>query len=130
MHEDTIFPVVKLEIPINIRNTNRPEDNGTLIVKNADYYPSNLSVSGISGKTGYTTILVERDRMNEQPQLRAEILDIFAERGIAVKNILSGIDSLNIIVHESDVKDCEAELQEEIWAKFRRVISPSPGMWL
>ncbi len=117
MHEDTIFPVVKLEIPINIRNTNRPEDNGTLIVKNADYYPSNLSVSGISGKTGYTTILVERDRMNEQPQLRAEILDIFAERGIAVKNILSGIDSLNIIVHESDVKDCEAELQEEIWAK-------------
>lgn len=117
MHEDTVFPVVKLEIPINIRNTNRPEDNGTLIVKNADYYPSNLSVSGISGKTGYTTILVEKDRMNEQPQLRAEILDIFAERGIAVKNILSGIDSLNIIVHESDVKDCEAELQEEIWAK-------------
>ena len=50
MHEDTIFPVIKLEIPINIRNTNEPENNGTLIVKNADYYQSNLSISGISGR--------------------------------------------------------------------------------
>ena len=117
MHEDAIFPVIKLEIPINIRNTNRPEDNGTLIVKNADYYQSGLSISGISGKAGYTTILVEKDKMSEEPQLRAEILDIFAERNITVKNILSGIDSLNIIVHESDVKNCEGELQEEIWDK-------------
>lgn len=117
MHEDTVFPVVKLEIPINIRNTNKPEDNGTLIVKNADYYQSSLSVSGISGKTGYTTILVERAKMNEEPQLRAEILDIFAERNITVKNILSGIDSLHIIVHESDVKNCQAEITEEIWAR-------------
>lgn len=117
MHEDTIFPVVKLEIPINIRNTNKPEDQGTFIVKNADYYQSALSISGISGKTGYTTILIEKDKMNEEPQIRAEILDIFAERGIAVKNILSGIDSLNIIVHESDVLNCKTELTEELWEK-------------
>lgn len=117
MHEDAVFPVIKLEIPINIRNTNRPEDAGTFIVKNADYYQTELSVSGISGKTGYATILVERDRMNEEPQLRTEILEIFAERGIAVKNILSGIDSLNIIVRETDISGCADELTEELWAK-------------
>lgn len=117
LHEDTVFPVIKLEIPINIRNTNRPEDNGTLIVKNADYYQSSLSISGISGKTGYTTILVEKGRMSEEPQLRAEILKLFEEKKIPVKNLLSSIDSLNIIVHESDVKNCLTELTEEIWAK-------------
>lgn len=117
MHEDTIFPVIKLEIPIHIRNTNKPEEQGTFIVKNADYYQSALAISGISGKTGYTTILIEKDKMNEDPQTRAEILDVFAERGIAVKSILSGIDSLNIVVHESDVKDCRAELTEELWEK-------------
>lgn len=117
MHEDAIFPVVKLEIPINIRNTNRPEDHGTLIVKNADYYRSGLSVSGISGKTGYTSILIEKSKMSEESQTRAEILDIFSERNISVKNILSGIDSLNIIVREAEVKNAIAELTEEIWAK-------------
>ena len=117
MHEDTVFPVEKLEIPINIRNTERPEDCGTMIVKNADYYRSELSVSGISGKTGCTTILIEKSRMSEEPQLRAEILKIFEERKISVKNILSSIDSLNIIVDGKDVKDCRAELTEEIWAK-------------
>ncbi|SCJ96579.1 Homoserine O-succinyltransferase [uncultured Eubacterium sp.] len=119
LHEDTIFPVIKLEIPINIRNTNEPENNGTLIVKNADYYQSNLSISGISGKTGYTTIVVEKDKLNENPQIRADLLDIFATRGITIKNILSGIDSLNIIVHESDVKKCEKELTAEIELKIK-----------
>lgn len=121
MHEDTIFPVIKLEIPINIRNTNEPENNGTLIVKNADYYQSNLSISGISGKTGYTTIVVEKDKLGENPQIRRELLDLFARRGVTIKNILSGIDALNIIVHESDVKDREAELTAEI----EKVIKPN-----
>lgn len=121
LHEDTIFPVIKLEIPINIRNTNEPANNGTLIVKNADYYQSNLSISGISGKTGYTTLAVEKDKLNENPQIRADLLDIFAKRNITIKNILSGIDSLNIIVHESDVKDCEQDLMDEI----EKVITPN-----
>ena len=117
LHEDTVFPVVKLEIPINIRNTNKPQEHGTLIVKNADYYQSSLEISGISGKTGYTAILIEKGKMSEEPQLRAEILEIFDERKIAVKNILSSIDSLNIIVHEFDVRDCISVLTEEIWDK-------------
>ena len=118
LHEDTIFPVVKLEIPINIRNTNRPEDNGTLIVKNADYFQSNLSVSGISGKKGYSTIVVEKPRLNELPQLRAELLDIFAYNGLAIKNILSGIDSLTVIVRDEYLKDIEEQLKEEIQEKI------------
>lgn len=121
LHEDTIFPVIKLEIPINIRNTNDPENNGTLIVKNADYYQSNLSISGISGKMGYTTVAVDKEKLNENPQTRADLLDIFARRNITIKNIISGIDSLNIIVHESDVRECEQDLTEEI----ERVIRPN-----
>lgn len=114
LHEDTIFPVIKLEIPINIRNTNRPEDNGTLIVKNADYYQNQLSVSGISGKKGYTSIVVEKTQMNENPQFRTNLLEIFARREISIKNILSGIDSLNIVVHEDDIKAFRDEVITEI----------------
>ena len=121
LHEDAVFPVVKVEIPINIRNTNRPEDSGTLIVKNADYYQSSLSISGISGKTDYIAVAVEKTGMGEDLQLRSELLDVFAERSIAIKNVLSGMDSLNVIVHQSEIGDAE----EEIVCEIREKLSPA-----
>lgn len=110
MHEEAVFPVVKLEIPINIRNTNRPEDSGTLIVKNADYYQSRLSISGISGRKGFTTIVVEKPGFSEEPELRAEILELFSDRDISIKNILSGIDSLTIVIRQADLDGCDDDL--------------------
>ena len=32
LHEDSIFPVRRAQIPINVRNTNRPEDEGTMVI--------------------------------------------------------------------------------------------------
>jgi aspartate kinase len=112
LHEETIFPVVKMGIPINIRNTNRPEDAGTLIVKNADYFQSKLDITGISGKKGNTTIAIEKERLNEVPEVRAEILRIFEEYGITIKNLLTGIDSLTVVAPEAQVKPIEGELEE------------------
>ena len=120
LHEDAVFPVIKVGVPINIRNTNRPEDSGTLIVKNADYYQTGLSISGISGKTGYVSFAAEKPGIGEDLQLRSDLLDIFAGRGIAVKNILSGMDSLNVIVHQSEV----AETEEDILAEIREKLYP------
>lgn len=114
LHEETIFPVVKMGIPINIRNTNRPEDAGTLIVKNADYFQSKLEITGISGKKNNTTIAIEKERLNEVPEVRAEILKIFEEYGITIKNLLTGIDSLTIVAPEAQVKPIEGELEEEL----------------
>ena len=106
--------MTRVGIPIHIRNTNRPEDSGTLIVKNADYYQSKLEITGISGNKGNITISVEKARLSELPELRAEILEIFAEKKIFIKNLLAGIDSLTIVAQEEQVKSCEAELEEEL----------------
>ena len=85
-------------------STNRPEDSGTLIVKNADDYQSRLSISGISGRKGFTTIVVEKPGFSEEPELRAEILELFSDRDISIKNILSGIDSLTIVIRQADLE--------------------------
>ena len=87
---------------------------GTLIVKNADYYQTKLQISGISGKTGFASITVEKTRMNEEPQIRSDVLDIFSSRGITIKNILSGIDSLNIIVPGSEIDGISDSIVSEI----------------
>ena len=121
MHEDTIFPVIKLEIPINIRNTNEPENSGTLIVKNADYYQSKLSITGISGKKGFTAVAVEKPKLNEYPELREKILEVFTKRNITIKNILSGIDAVTLVVSENEFRDFE----EEIIADLKNAVDPS-----
>jgi len=114
MHEDAVFPVRKVGIPINIRNTARPDEPGTLIVQNADYYQNVLDISGISGKKGYASIVVDKDKLNEDPNFRSNLMKSFSDRGIRIVNMLSGIDSLNIIVRENDMKGKVRELTAEI----------------
>ncbi|MEG0924403.1 MAG: aspartate kinase [Anaerovoracaceae bacterium] len=121
IHEDTVFPVRKVGIPINIKNTNRPKDTGTLIVKNAECYQSNLQISGISGKRGYATIVIEKDKMNEKPELRTKLLKVFMDNGVAIKNILSGLDSLNIIIKEDSITNKEDKLIGDI----KKAINPN-----
>ena len=118
MHEDVVFPVRKVGIPINIRNTNAPEDPGTLIVQSADYYPTVLKISGISGRVGYGSILIEKDKLNQDPGLRAELTSILAERNIPVLNMLSGIDTLNVLVDEKALKGKIRELSAELKSRL------------
>ena len=104
MHEDVVFPVRRKGIPINIRNTNEPEDPGTMIVKNAEAYPSILKISGISGGTGFASIVVEKDKLNDDTDARVQLMNLFAEYDIPIVNILSGIDMLNFFVDEKKIK--------------------------
>ena len=64
MHEDAIFPVRIARIPINIRNTNRPEDEGTMIVNKATVSVPESVITGIAGKTGFSTLFIEKDMMS------------------------------------------------------------------
>ena len=129
MHEDTIFPVIKFEIPINIRNTNDPENSGTLIVKNADYYQSRLSITGISGKQGFTSIVIEKPKLNESPELRDQILDIFTKRNISIKNILSGIDTATFVIADDEYSHYETGILTDIREEIRPSdVSVSTGL--
>ena len=64
LHEDAIFPVKKAGIPIHIKNTNAPEDEGTLIVTHTDRANDVSVLTGIAGKKGFTVLTLEKDMMN------------------------------------------------------------------
>ncbi len=65
LHEEAIFPVRKEGIPINIRNTNAPEDKGTLIVESTCRKPK-YTITGIAGKKGFAALNIEKDMMNSE----------------------------------------------------------------
>jgi aspartate kinase len=63
LHEDAIFPVRKEGIPINIRNTNKPEDPGTWIVESTAK-KSKFVITGIAGKIGFCCFNFIKNQMN------------------------------------------------------------------
>ena len=102
LHEDAIFPVRYSKIPINIKNTNKPEDSGTLIVPSADDVPENV-ITGIAGKTGFSTITVEKDMMNAELGFGRKVLQVIEENGLSFEHLPSGVDTLSVIVHTKDL---------------------------
>ena len=104
MHQSAIKPVRDVGIPINIKNTKHPEEPGTLIVKNADYYRSGDLVTGITGKTNLMSILIEKENLNEDPHLRGEVIHRLLMHGVSIEHSLAEIDSLTIIVDKSQLK--------------------------
>ena len=113
-HEDAIFPVRQAGIPINIRNTNRPEDEGTMIVEDAPDDTSPYVITGIAGKRGFVTVTIEKDMMNSELGFGRRILEAFEDNGVSFEHMPSGIDTMSIIVHKDEFEAKEKQILGEI----------------
>lgn len=98
LHEDAIFPVRYAGIPINIKNTNKPEDRGTMIVAKAEGYDTEHIISGIAGKKGFSVITVEKDMMNSEIGFGRKLLEILDDFNISFEHLPSGIDTMSLVV--------------------------------
>lgn len=113
LHESAIFPVKKAGIPINIRNTNAPLDPGTMIQPSAGYH-ANRPVTGIAGKKHFSTILVEKDQMNEMVGFAMKVLEIIARHGLLMEHMPSGIDTLSVVVSTDQLEPCRNAILHEL----------------
>lgn len=111
LHEDAIFPVRSEGIPINIRNTNAPEDNGTWIVEST-CQKAKYVITGIAGKKGFCAVNIDKDMMNSEIGFGRKVLQAFEENGISFEHVPSGIDTMTVFVH-----------QDEFMHKEQRVVS-------
>ena len=101
LHEDAIFPVRREGIPINIRNTNAPEDNGTWIVESTCQKPKYV-ITGIAGKKGFCAVNIEKDMMNSEIGFGRKVLQAFEENEISFEHVPSGIDTMTVFVHQDE----------------------------
>ena len=109
LHEEAIFPVRKEGIPINIRNTNAPEDNGTWIVEST-CQKSKYIITGIAGKKGFCSINIEKDMMNSEIGFGRKVLNVFEDNGISFEHVPSGIDTMTVFVHQDEFMDKEQQV--------------------
>ena len=115
MHEDAIFPVKNAGIPINIRNTNSPQDPGTWIVGNTARR-SKYTITGIAGRKDFCSIVIAKDLMHSQPDFYRKVAQCFEENNIPIEHLPSGIDTMTVIVHESKFIEHEQEVLSRIAA--------------
>ena len=115
----TIFPVRKEGIPINIRNTNSPEDKGTLIVESTCKKPK-FTITGIAGKKGFCSINIEKSMMNSEIGFGRKVLQVFEDQGISFEHVPSGIDTMTVYVHQDEFE----EKEQQVIAGIHRLVQP------
>ena len=119
LHEDAIFPVRKEGIPINIKNTNRPEDKGTFIVESTCKKPK-FTITGIAGKKGFCSINIEKSMMNSEVGFGRKVLQVFEDQGISFEHVPSGIDTMTVYVHQDEFE----EKEQQVIAGIHRAVQP------
>ena len=119
LHEDAIFPVRKEGIPIHIRNTNRPEDRGTLIVENTCRKPRHL-ITGIAGKKGFCSMYIEKAMMNSEVGFGRKVLGVLEDQGISFEHMPSGIDTMTVFIHQTEFMAHE----QQVIAGIHRAVAP------
>lgn len=114
LHEDAVFPVRTAGIPINIRNTNRPSDPGTMIVAHPTSFDSDTVITGIAGKKGFSVLTIEKDLMNAEIGFGRKVLEVFEDNDISFEHLPSGIDTMSVVVASSVLEDRRDRLMQSI----------------
>ena len=118
LHEDAVFPVIDVNIPVHVRNTNLPGDPGTMIVKEPDGAVG--TITGIAGRKGYTVIALEKHLMNREIGIGRRLLTALERQRVSLEHMPTGIDTVSLVIESSYLDRGRLELVlEEIRTECR-----------
>jgi aspartate kinase len=117
LHENAIFPARQAGIPINIRNTNKPDDTGTMIVAETDAVQSNSVITGIAGKKDFTVIAIYKNMMSAEIGFIKHILSILEDYKVSVEHIPSGIDTVSVVIAGEELEGILDDIVDDILRK-------------
>ena len=103
VHGDSVFPVRQANIPIQIKNTFRPQEEGTSILPTSRYIPDSNPVIGIAGKKNFTVIRVEKSLKDEENWIIADVLAVMSRENVWVEHVPSSIDTLSVIIDKAQL---------------------------
>lgn len=117
-HDEAILPVREVGIPINIKNTNRPGDTGTLIVP--QFTHSKYKIAGIAGMRNFSMIGIEKSLMNKEVGFGHSVLGVLTSHGVSFEHCPSSIDTMSVILEHDEIAGKEELILEEL----KRAVNP------
>ena len=120
LHEDAIYPARVADIPINIRNTNRPEDPGTMITSEPAKLEEGQIITGIAGSKDFTVIAIYKNFLSSERGFIRRMAGILEDNDISIEHVPTGIDTLSVVMSNKAVDGKLDELMDE----FERQLKP------
>ncbi len=120
LHTDAVLPACRAGIPINIRNTNAPEDPGTMIVSSLPAGRAQYNVTGVAGRKGLSVVQAEKVMASDGAGYTALLLDIFKQLHVPFEQCLTGIDTISVVIRS----DLFAPMKDRILRKIRDELTP------
>jgi len=120
LHDEAIFPVRQAGIPVHIRSTDTPDKEGTRIIRDMGDTPPSGQITGIAGRKDFTIIALEKTLMNAELGFGRRLLDVLERHEVSWEHIPSGIDSLSVVVKDSELGD----KLETVVAEIQKVCEP------
>ena len=117
LHDESIAPCRAKKIPINIRNTNRPEDAGTIIGPTPE--SAKLPITGVAGRKGFSMIYIEKSMMNKEVGFGRRVLAVLESEGLSYELCPSAIDSMSIVVDSKALDAVQDVVLEDITQQMR-----------
>ncbi|MGN0822250.1 MAG: aspartate kinase, partial [Candidatus Gallimonas sp.] len=121
LHSESIFPVRAANIPICIKNTFRPTDEGTMILPISKYNYTGKIVTGIAGKKNFTVIFIEKSLMNAEIGFARKVLSVLEKYHVSFEHMPSGIDTMSFVIDSEELKN---GVKEQLMEEIRREVSP------
>ena len=116
LHEDAVFPARMANIPINIRNTNEPDNPGTIISDNVPC--SGQVITGIAGTKDFDVIAIYKNMMAHEKGFIRKVLTILEDYDVSVEHLPSGIDNMSIVLEKKEVEGKLDGIIDEIQRKL------------
>jgi len=117
LHEEAIYPIRQLNIPIHIKNTNEPDANGTLICDQTA--EKSEMITGIAGKKDFVSITIYKNHMSSELGFLSRVMDIFKQFNINIEHVPTGIDNIGVIVSAASVEKCLYDLTETLKVQLK-----------
>lgn len=106
LHPGTIFPVKKANIPLNIRNTNAPDDPGTIIMRHCDDTENDANfITGIAGRNDFSIVTVSKHGLSTSVGFLRRAAEKFERNGASIEYVSSDIDALSFVLPTESVRD-------------------------
>jgi len=119
LHDEAIFPVREAGIPVNVRNTNKPDDAGTMIVKDTDPSMHTGTITGIAGRKDFTVIAIEKALMNSELGFGRRLLSVLENNGISFEHMPTGIDTISVVIADKQLEGKLERVLEELKLEVR-----------
>jgi len=114
LHEDAVFPVHRACIPTNIRNTNDPRAQGTIITHENPQEKSPDVITGIAGRIGFSVISVEKAMMNSERGFGRRVLQAIEECGLSFEHTPTGIDTMCVVLSTAELEPVREQVVKRI----------------